>query len=131
MWTASIHAEWIDAVMRQRPELNGGRLERVAELMNSAVPDCLVVGFEPLEAGLASLPDPNDRHVLAAAIHCGAQEIVTFNLRDSGRSAGPLRYSSRPSGRVCRTLARPEFRGRVRGDSQNSSQTFQSTLLSG
>jgi len=81
-WTTRIHAEWIDAVVRQRPELNRARLERVTELMNSAVPDCLVLGFEPLEAGLTSLPDPNDRHVLAAAIHCGAQEIVTFNLRD-------------------------------------------------
>jgi hypothetical protein len=50
--------------------------------MNAGVLDCLVTGFEPLEAGLTSLPDPNDRHVLAAAIHCGAQEIVTFNLRD-------------------------------------------------
>lgn len=49
--------------------------------MNAAVPDCLVVGFESLEAGLTSLPDPDDRHVLAAAIHCNAQEIVTFNLR--------------------------------------------------
>lgn len=58
------------------------RLERVAELMNSGVLDCLVTGFESLEAGLTSLPDPDDRHVLAAAIHCGAQEIVTFNLRD-------------------------------------------------
>jgi hypothetical protein len=35
-----------------------------------------------LEAGLTSLPDSDDRHVLAAAIHCGAQETVTFNLRD-------------------------------------------------
>src|SRR5438552_18061426 len=78
-----IHAEWIDAVVRQRPELNRARLERVAELMNSAVPDCLVLGFEPLEAGLTSLPDPNDRHVPAAAIHGGAQELVTVNLRDS------------------------------------------------
>jgi hypothetical protein len=50
--------------------------------MNSAVLDCLVTGFEPLEPGLTALPDPDDRHVLAAAIHCGAQEIVTFNLRD-------------------------------------------------
>jgi hypothetical protein len=81
-WTARIHAEWIEAVIRQRPELSRIRLERVAELMNSAVPDCLVLGFESLEAGLTSLPDPDDRHVLAAAIHCGAQEIVTFNLRD-------------------------------------------------
>ena len=81
-WTTRIHVEWINAVIRQRPELDRARLERVAELMNSAVPDCLVTGFESLEAGLTSLPDPDDRHVLAAAIHCGAQEIVTFNLRD-------------------------------------------------
>jgi predicted nucleic acid-binding protein len=81
-WTTRIHAEWINAVIRQRRELDRARLERVAELMNSAVLDCLVTGFESLEAGLTSLPDPDDRHVLAAAIHCGAQEIVTFNLRD-------------------------------------------------
>jgi len=50
--------------------------------MNLAVDDCLVTDFESLEVDLASLPDPDDRHVLAAAIHCGAQEIVTFNVRD-------------------------------------------------
>jgi predicted nucleic acid-binding protein len=81
-WTARIHAEWINAASRDRPELDRSRLERVAQLMNSAIPDSLVTGFESLEATLTSLPDPNDRHVLAAAIHCGAQEIVTFNLRD-------------------------------------------------
>jgi predicted nucleic acid-binding protein len=81
-WTDRIHAEWINAVVRARPELDRARLERVAALMNTAVPDCLVTGFESLEAGLALLPDPDDRHVLAAAIHAGAQEIVTFNLRD-------------------------------------------------
>ena len=81
-WTARIHAEWINAITRQRPELDRMRLQRVADLMNSAVSDCLVTGFESLEAGLTLLPDPDDRHVLAAAIHCGAQEIVTFNVRD-------------------------------------------------
>ncbi|HMA95113.1 MAG TPA: hypothetical protein VKP30_20620, partial [Polyangiaceae bacterium] len=43
--------------------------------------DCLVDGYEPLVEGL-ELPDPNDRHVLAAAIHGGASVIVTMNLRD-------------------------------------------------
>lgn len=81
-WTDRIHAEWINAVARSRPELDRARLVRVATLMNAAVSDCLVTGFESLEAGLTSLPDPDDRHVLAAAIHAGAQEIVTFNLRD-------------------------------------------------
>jgi hypothetical protein len=81
-WTVRIHAEWINAVMRERPDLERARLEQVAKLMNAAVLDCLVTDFESLEPGLTSLPDSDDRHVLAAAIHCGAQEIVTFNRRD-------------------------------------------------
>jgi predicted nucleic acid-binding protein len=81
-WTARIHLEWIEAICRQRPEIDRARLERVSELMNSAVDDCLVTGYEPHEGGLAALPDPDDRHVLAAAIHSGAQEIITFNIRD-------------------------------------------------
>jgi hypothetical protein len=81
-WTTRIHAEWINAAIRDRPELDRARLERAADLMNRAISDSLVGGFEQLEAGLTAIPDPDDRHVLAAAIHCGAQEIVTFNLRD-------------------------------------------------
>jgi predicted nucleic acid-binding protein len=49
--------------------------------MNEAVRDCLVTGHEALIATL-SLPDPDDRHVLAAAIHAGAEVIVTCNLVD-------------------------------------------------
>lgn len=49
--------------------------------MTRAVPDCMVTGFEELIDGLV-LPDPNDRHVLAAAIRAGAPAIVTFNLDD-------------------------------------------------
>lgn len=49
--------------------------------MCEAVPDCLVTNFEPLIASV-TLPDENDEHVLAAAIRCGAQAIVTFNTRD-------------------------------------------------
>jgi hypothetical protein len=49
--------------------------------MNEAVRDCLVSGYEELIESL-TLPDPDDRHVLAAAIRAGAQLIVTYNLKD-------------------------------------------------
>lgn len=49
--------------------------------MDKAAPDALVRGYEHLIPGLA-LPDPNDRHVLAAAIRAGASVIVTCNLAD-------------------------------------------------
>ena len=49
--------------------------------MDRATLDALVEGYEDLIPTL-SLPDENDRHVLAAAIRGGAQVIVTMNLRD-------------------------------------------------
>ena len=49
--------------------------------MNTAVRDCIVTGYLQLVDSL-TLPDPDDRHVLAAAMHAGAGEIVTFNLSD-------------------------------------------------
>lgn len=49
--------------------------------MNTAVMDCLVEGYDALECAL-TLPDPDDRHVLAAAIHAGADAIITANLAD-------------------------------------------------
>ena len=54
--------------------------------MDEHVPDCLVTGYEPLISGL-SLPDADDRHVLAAAIHVGASLIITYNLSDFPASA--------------------------------------------
>lgn len=79
-WTQRIHEEWIRGVLRTRPEL-AEALARTRAQMDEAIPDCIVSGYEPLEAGLA-LPDPDDRHVLAAAILCHAGTIVTYNLRD-------------------------------------------------
>lgn len=49
--------------------------------MDDAFPEAEITGFEPL-IDILQLPDPNDRHVLAAAIYCKADAIVTFNLRD-------------------------------------------------
>jgi len=80
-WTNAILDEMLAALRRNRPDIPAGKLERLRDLMNKAVRDCLVTGYEPLIEGL-KLPDPDDRHVLAAAIKTGAQVIVTRNLKD-------------------------------------------------
>lgn len=80
-WTDRIHSEWMRSVRERFPDLDPRKLERTRLLMDAAVRDCLVTGYEERIADL-ELPDPDDRHVLAAAIHCRATVIVTLNLRD-------------------------------------------------
>ena len=80
-WTQDIHNEWKRNLLINRPDLSKDHLERTTTLMSQAIPDALVYGYEELIKGL-NLPDPGDRHVLAAAIRCGAGVIVTFNQRD-------------------------------------------------
>ncbi len=80
-WTAQIHNEWQRNLLINRKDLTLTQLVRTSNAMDRAIPDALVTGYEALCAGLM-LPDPDDRHVLAAAIKCNASVIVTFNLRD-------------------------------------------------
>jgi len=80
-WTDEILGEVFDNLGRNRPDLNPGSLIRTRHLMVQAVRDCLVTGYEPLIKAI-ELPDPDDRHVLAAAIKARAQVIVTNNLGD-------------------------------------------------
>jgi hypothetical protein len=99
-WTDRIHDEWIGGVLKQRQDLSRTQLERTRDLMNQAVPDCLVTAYESLIDGLG-LPDPNDRHVLAAAIRCQAGVIVTYNLRHFPEEAlAPYGIEAQHSGRV-------------------------------
>jgi hypothetical protein len=49
--------------------------------MDEAILGALVRGYEHLIDSVV-LPDENDRHVVAAAIHAGAPVIVTGNLKD-------------------------------------------------
>jgi predicted nucleic acid-binding protein len=80
-WTETILDECFDNLQRNRPDLDPDRLARTRQLMNEAVRDCLVTHFERLMEAV-ELPDPDDRHVLAAAIRAGAQAIITINLGD-------------------------------------------------
>jgi predicted nucleic acid-binding protein len=79
-WTDQIHDEWITALLRE-DKYSRESLEKVRDLMDRHVPDAKVTGFDDLIQGL-ELPDPNDRHVLAAAIKCNADAIITSNLKD-------------------------------------------------
>ncbi len=85
-WTDRINDEWTRNVLADRPDITAESLARCRGLMDQHVPDCLVAGYEPLISTF-TLPDPDDRHVLAAAVHGGATSIVTFSLRDFPASA--------------------------------------------
>ena len=80
-WSADIHAEWQRSVIAARPGTDPALLERRRAAMDAAMPGACISGHRSLINGL-TLPDPNDRHVLAAAIRAKAQVIVTFNVSD-------------------------------------------------
>jgi PIN domain len=75
-WTDRILDEALRGVVKKYPDISQDKVDRLRQLMIDAVPDCLVRGHEPL-IDILQLPDPDDRHVLAAAIKAGAQVIVT------------------------------------------------------
>ncbi len=79
-WTDHIHEEWIEALLR-RNKFDRRILEKTRDLMDASVRDAKVSDYEGLIDALV-LPDPDDRHVLAAAIKSGANAIITFNLKD-------------------------------------------------
>ncbi|MGI0483311.1 PIN domain-containing protein [Geminocystis sp. CENA526] len=80
-WTDKIHEEWMRNVLKNRPDLTLAQLDRTKQLMNRHVKDALVTGYEYLMPCL-NLPDSNDIHVLATAIHAKANLIITFNIKD-------------------------------------------------
>jgi predicted nucleic acid-binding protein len=80
-WSNAVHEEWINAVLQNRPDLTRAQLERTRDLMNANARDAVVTDFEQL-IDVLELPDPDDRHVLAAAIKGHADIIVTANLKD-------------------------------------------------
>jgi hypothetical protein len=65
-WTDQILDEMLGNLGEKRPDIPPEKLSTLRELMNRAVRDCLVTGYEPLIESL-QLPDPEDRHALAAA----------------------------------------------------------------
>ncbi|MBL4846168.1 MAG: PIN domain-containing protein [Planctomycetes bacterium] len=80
-WSSHILEE-LRRTLHEKAGIELEKLDNMITLMGDAVRDALVEGYEELIVGLEGLPDPNDRHVLAAAIRAHAQVIVTQNLKD-------------------------------------------------
>jgi predicted nucleic acid-binding protein len=80
-WSVDIQNEWIRNLLKNRKDISAQQLQRTAEQMAKAIPDAHITGYEAFIAKI-ELPDPDDRHVVAAALIGHADAIVTFNTRD-------------------------------------------------
>lgn len=80
-WTDAIQQEWSRNLLAALPSISDARLRETRRLMNQALPQARVSGYEPLIDDI-NLPDPDDRHVVAAGVASGASVILTWNLRD-------------------------------------------------
>ncbi len=80
LWSERILEELRETLVRLYPG-DPARFDRRVRAKVAAFEDATVAGWEQVSAGL-DLPDPDDRHVLGAAIAGGAQSIVTMNLKD-------------------------------------------------
>ena len=93
-WSDAIQEEWITNLLSNRSDLSRKDLEKTRDAMNQYFLDSVVQGSDPLISTL-TLPDPDDRHVLAVAIHSRADAIVTFNVKDFPPAASGPWLSSR------------------------------------
>jgi len=88
LWTERILNECFDNLHVDRPDIPAEHLHRTRRLMTVAVPDAVVEDYDHLINDL-DLPDPDDRHVLAAAMAAGADLVVTANFADFPPTAIP------------------------------------------
>ena len=82
LWSPDVQAEWIRTLLQKRSDLTHEQLEHARRQMNRAFPTACIRGYERLIEEVRGLPDPGDRHVVAAAFVGGAEYIVTENVRD-------------------------------------------------
>lgn len=104
-WSSQVLDETEAAI---REILNGkgagdaaARAKRARGLMEAAFEDAMVADFDNFMPAAAHIPDPGDRHVVAAAVKTQAAMIVTENLKDSGCNSLPPQHG----GKVCRYLS--------------------------
>ncbi len=98
-WSERVLAEVSRTVHRRRP---GANIEGRLATMRSSFPSAMVRGFEHLEPDMPA--DAGDRHVLAAAVHCGAAYLVTDNVKHFWPAQADLSIGEVPVDDFCRAL---------------------------
>lgn len=79
-WSETIINEWKQSLISKRPDFLDS-INSQSDAMERAFPEACVSGYEDLIDSIV-LPDPDDRHVVAAAIIADAEHIITENLKD-------------------------------------------------
>jgi predicted nucleic acid-binding protein len=98
-WSERVLAEVSRTVHRRRP---GANIEGRLAAMRSSFPSAMVRGFEHLEPAMPA--DAGDRHVLAAAVHCGAAYLVTDNVKHFWPAQADLSIGEVSGDDFCRAL---------------------------
>lgn len=80
-WSSKLQEEFSAIFDKKKLGISAEKIESQVRMMNKACPDALVMKYESLIESI-KLPDENDRHIVAAAIKCNANVIVTYNLKD-------------------------------------------------
>jgi len=80
-WSNRLLDEFAEIFNRVNLNISPSQVKKQIDLMNTVCPNALVEKYESLMDTI-ELPDENDRHVVAAAIKCNANVIVTNNLKD-------------------------------------------------
>lgn len=83
-WSDEIWSEVSRNLMARR-KLSAAQIAYLIDQVQKHFPEAAVVGYEPLIELMEN--DKKDRHVLAAAVKCRAQVVVTSNLRDFPESS--------------------------------------------
>lgn len=81
LWSARVLDEWARAARKKGAE---AEVRLIAAAMQAQFPRAMVTGWDSVATRLV-LPDPDDVHVLAAAVVGHADAIVTFNASDFPR----------------------------------------------
>jgi len=80
-WSKIIEDEWLRNLLKNRPDLKEANLKRTISAMEREFTGANVTNFEH-HIPTIQIPDPDDRHIVACAIQCKAEIIVTTNLKD-------------------------------------------------